>query len=284
MELCNESFQSFLQSAGDELTERAYSRIFGELLAGLSHVHGKGVVHRDIKPDNVMVGGGIAKLCDFGLAGVLPPFGSAGLSGICGTAPFMAPEMLNRETYRTEVDVWSMGVVAYTFFYGEFPYMPKVKTPTEIKRMIRDGTTLPSFQAWPLPAVSEEAETLVRALLNRSKEARIDAATALQFKFIRKGPSSEEKLPSLQPTFRICLKCGIFENRQVDKLDGNLDPLLDTLHRRHTGSALVQDAVKAPSKLRFSQSTWSDASTAASSGMDGCHQVPHVLGQPTSAW
>lgn len=305
MELCNESFQNFLKNASDELNESAYSRIFGELFAGLNHVHGKRVVHRDIKPDNVMVSGGVVKLCDFGLAGVLPLSGGGGLSGIYGTAPFMSPEMLNREIYRTEVDVWSMGVIAYTMFYGDFPYLPKIRNSAEMKKVIREGATLPSFQAKgrsgqkPLPAVSEEAEALVRALLNRNRDSRIDAAGALQFKFILNGPSSEEKLPSLQTTLRACLKCGAFENRPVDKFDSELDPLLDKLHRRHTGRALVQDAVKAPTKA--DHSSRSDASTVASLGTSsqmtngstitpdwktsnmstgGCHQASHSLGQP----
>lgn len=310
MELCDESFQSFLKDAGDELNERAYSRIFGELFAGLNHVHSKNVVHRDIKPDNVMVSGGVAKLCDFGLAGVLPTSGGNGLCGVYGTAPFMAPEMLNRENYRTEVDVWSMGVIAYTCFFGDFPYVPKVKNSAEMKKAIREGTTLPSFKAKSrsgsghklLPAISKQAEALVRALLDRSKDTRIVASDALQHSFILHFPSSEDKLPSLQTTLRVCVKCGAFENRPVDKFDGNLDPLLDKLHHKHTGSALVQEAVKAPAKLKVSHSTRSDASTAASSDTDsaftvgsntpdwktinmsvgGCHtgRASHSLGQP----
>jgi serine/threonine protein kinase len=199
-----------------------------------------------------------------------------------------------------------MGVIAYTFFYGDFPYVPQVKSSAEMKKVIREGTTLPSFQPKSrgsghrsLPAISKQAEALVRALLDRSKDSRIVASDALQHNFILNAPSSE-KLPSLQTTFRVCLKCGAFENRPVDKFDGNLDPLLDKLHSKHTGFALVQEAVKAPAKLKVNHSTRSDASTAASSDTDsaftvgsnapdwktsnmsvgGCHQVSHSFGQP----
>jgi serine/threonine protein kinase len=206
-----------------------------------------------------MVSGGVCKLCDFGLAGVLPLSG-AGLSGIYGTAPFMAPEMLNREHYRTEVDVWSIGVIAYVFFNADFPYLPEQKNSAEMKKVIREGKQQPSFRPRArsgqkqLPSASKDAETFCRALLNRSRDTRIDAAEALKLQFLAKGPGAEETLPSLKLTFKACLKCGAFENRPVDKFDQNLDPLLDQLHRRHTGNSLAQADVRPTPKPKGKQS------------------------------
>jgi hypothetical protein len=174
-----------------------------------------------------------------------------------------------------------------------------------MKRVIREGKTLPLFKprgrssGKSLNPVSKEACACAKELLQRDKELRIKAEDVLNLEWLAQGPTPDERLPSLKSTLSVVLKCGAFENRPVDKFDSELDPLLDKLHRRHTGRALVQDAVKAPTKA--DHSSRSDASTVASLGTSsqmtngstitpdwktsnmstgGCHQASHSLGQP----
>lgn len=245
MDRCEQNLQKYLaHGAGfQELNERGLSRVFGDLLRGLGHIHGQQVVHRDIKLDNVMVNSGVCKICDFGLSTVLPKEG--GITGVYGTAPFMCPEMLLRRPYRIEVDLWSLGVVAYVLFYGNFPYEPEVKKAAEMKKVIMDGFRRPTFRAssssrpsTPLPAVSSDAEHFARELLNRKQFDRVSAEEAMELKFIRKGPSSNRELPTLAPYFAAASQIGAFENRRPDKEDETLDPLLRQLHQRHTGATL----------------------------------------------
>lgn len=272
MERCDQTFQRYIISI--DLNERALVSIFSQLFTGLAHVHSRNVVHRDIKPDNVMVSGSVCKLCDFGLAGVLPASG-AGLTGVYGTAPFMCPEMLDKKPYKTEADVWSMGVMLYVLCFGGFPYLPEIKNSTEMKRVIREGRKLPTFSATPvsragkvpspLPKVSIQAQRCCRLLLIRGQHDRITAEAVLKETFLASQP--QEKLPSLAPILAMALKSGAFENRKVDKVDGELDPLLAKLHKRQTGLELKQDTESPRTKKPFVASDASQSTTASTASV-----------------
>ena len=115
-----------LQKSGGRLSLPAVVRLAAGVLAGLAAAHDAGFVHRDIKPDNVLLAGdGTAKLADFGLA---KSFQQAGLSGmtatgaVAGTFHFMPREQLTsfREV-RPVSDVWSMAATLYYLLTGEYP-------------------------------------------------------------------------------------------------------------------------------------------------------------------
>merc|ERR1719428_1666918 len=96
-----------------------------QMFLAVSEVHALKMLHRDVKPDNFLVGpGATVKLCDFGFARRFPS-GPACVRGVFGTAPFMSPEMIMGLEYGAPTDVWSLGVVLYVLLCGEFPYMPE---------------------------------------------------------------------------------------------------------------------------------------------------------------
>eukprot|EP00928_Gymnodinium_smaydae_P001274 TRINITY_DN10488_c0_g1_i1.p1 TRINITY_DN10488_c0_g1~~TRINITY_DN10488_c0_g1_i1.p1 ORF type:complete len:190 (-),score=19.67 TRINITY_DN10488_c0_g1_i1:715-1284(-) len=177
MELCTLSLWQAIQTKPSEVHESIVV-ILGEILSAVSHCHGLGVVHRDVKPENFLFGGedgATLKLCDFGLAEVMPKAGF--LVGVCGSAPYMAPEVVRCKPYNEKVDVWSVGVIAYLISFRRFPYLPKSKGSDAMKALIREGKPSPFF-------TSDERGLFLRKLLQRSEDNRCSALDALQSRFL----------------------------------------------------------------------------------------------------
>lgn len=81
------------------------------------------MIHRDLKPENILLDeNGNVKVADFGLAAISAPF-SGGLTTMCGTPEFLAPEVISGRGYDgPAVDIWSMGVILYEFLSGKVPF------------------------------------------------------------------------------------------------------------------------------------------------------------------
>lgn len=190
MEKCDGSLTEKLEEA--RVDEVDIVRLFWEMLRGIAHVHSVELVHRDIKPSNYLLFGGskgalgTVKLADFGMA-TGPKNGKPALTGNCGSAPYMSPEMVSGKQYWQKTDVWSFGVTAYVLIYGDFPYMPKEMTSKAMKQKIKEGIPEPAFAPDPssdVPIPSQSATDFLRTILQRSPDKRFTALEALQMPFI----------------------------------------------------------------------------------------------------
>lgn len=205
------------------MSEVDISRVFRDMLLGISYCHEKGLVHRDIKPANFLLGGpegDKVKLCDFGLSVKIPQTGV--LTGVCGTAPYVAPEMLQVPGYLNSVDVWSLGVTAYLILFGDFPYLPRERERFE--DAILSGRPEPNFQRGGcVHQPSQNAVSFVRELLTRDVRQRRTAEMALQLPFIQEqgnGSTDVEKCES-----STSLKQTIGKARQrTQEIDVPVDP------------------------------------------------------------
>ena len=93
-----------------------------QLCAALEHAHSKGMIHRDIKPDNVLVSSeGTCKLLDFGLARVLDD-GFGENSVLAGTPYYMAPEQIDGSEVDHRADIYALGVIIFRMFTGHLPF------------------------------------------------------------------------------------------------------------------------------------------------------------------
>jgi serine/threonine-protein kinase len=97
--------------------------------AGLDYAHRRGIIHRDVKPGNLMIVGGpveggemIIKLTDFGIARAIEQTRITQVGSVVGTAAYLAPEQVRGEEATPATDVYALGVVLYQFLTGRLPY------------------------------------------------------------------------------------------------------------------------------------------------------------------
>eukprot|EP00003_Mantamonas_plastica_P009230 TRINITY_DN185_c0_g1_i3.p1 TRINITY_DN185_c0_g1~~TRINITY_DN185_c0_g1_i3.p1 ORF type:complete len:640 (+),score=277.47 TRINITY_DN185_c0_g1_i3:227-1921(+) len=113
---------------------------FRQLLAGLEHCHQQGIVHRDLKLENILLDDeGNLKLCDFGLSTKVEENDST-IKGFCGTRKYMAPEvfnwMNNRQPYDGFAsDIYSLGVLLYVTLACDYPFKPNLEKDPNFKLM-----------------------------------------------------------------------------------------------------------------------------------------------------
>ncbi|CAM9548995.1 unnamed protein product, partial [Scytosiphon promiscuus] len=141
------------------LDEGEAQRIFQELLEGVEYMHGVDIVHRDIKLENVLLGGNgrtNAKLVDFGFSAHVK--NRRLLHVFCGTPSYMAPEIIKRQEYEGKpVDLWSLGVVLYAMLCGCFPFSGP-RYPELYKNISKGVFRLPDW-------LSPTAISLLRGML-----------------------------------------------------------------------------------------------------------------------
>ena len=87
---------------------------------GLQAVHQHGIIHRDLKLQNILMKENVPKICDFGLAKKLPQNQMA--ESYCGTRPYFSPELLEKKSYSYKADLWALGVILYRMLFKEFPF------------------------------------------------------------------------------------------------------------------------------------------------------------------
>ncbi|GJN28475.1 hypothetical protein PR202_gb16603 [Eleusine coracana subsp. coracana] len=117
-----------------------------QVLRGLAHLHARGVVHRDLKCDNLLVNGhlGQVKIADLGLAAVLNLTGDGGRRrSVVGTPEFMAPEMYDEE-YDERVDVYAFGMCVLEMVTLQFPYA-ECSNPAQIYKKVTSGRLPDAF-------------------------------------------------------------------------------------------------------------------------------------------
>ncbi|KAF0034933.1 hypothetical protein F2P81_012691 [Scophthalmus maximus] len=104
------------------ISERETRHFFRQIVSAVHYCHQNGIVHRDLKLENILLdGNGSVKIADFGLSNLY--HGDEFLQTFCGSPLYASPEIVNGRPYRgPEVDTWSLGVLLYTMVHGTMPF------------------------------------------------------------------------------------------------------------------------------------------------------------------
>jgi formylglycine-generating enzyme required for sulfatase activity len=147
-----------------------------QIARGLGCAHSRGIVHRDVKPANVMVAaGGVVKLVDFGVAKLAgSTLTNAGTRP--GTAAYMSPEQARGEDVDHRADVWALGVVLYEMLAGRRPF----PGDTDAAMLHAITGTAPAPLRSVRPGVSTAVERIVARALEKDRERRFPSADAMR--------------------------------------------------------------------------------------------------------
>ncbi|HYZ34693.1 MAG TPA: serine/threonine-protein kinase, partial [Crenalkalicoccus sp.] len=122
MELVQGRTLKALLESGEKLSVPLVARLMGQILDALAYSHARGVVHRDVKPANIMLTGTwTVKVTDFGVAR-LENSSMTQAGTLIGTPAYMAPEQFRGDPVDHRVDIWAAGVVLYQLLTGERPF------------------------------------------------------------------------------------------------------------------------------------------------------------------
>ncbi|MDP2955838.1 MAG: serine/threonine-protein kinase [Longimicrobiales bacterium] len=137
------------------------TRILREVAWALAYAHAQGVVHRDVKPDNILIeaGSGRALVTDFGIAHLTDGPRLAGAADVLGTAEYMSPEQASGEPVDARSDLYSLGVVGYHMLSGQLPFQGASSAATLAKHVTQPAP--------PLSAVAPEAPRRIAEAVDR---------------------------------------------------------------------------------------------------------------------
>jgi eukaryotic-like serine/threonine-protein kinase len=169
--------------------------IITQACRGLDYAHRNGVVHRDVKPGNLLVSdSGVVKLADFGIARATDQSSITQVGSVLGTAAYLAPEQARGEEAGARADLYSLGVVAYQLMSGRLPYEATSLSELTIKQQQESPMPLDQLN----PRVPHQLAVATAMAMAIEPEAR-PADAAVLSEAIRNGAQGIEP----QPTVRV---------------------------------------------------------------------------------
>jgi len=179
----------------NSFSEKDASYIFRQIVEALDYLHDNGIIHRDLKLENLLLVNKnatgkdiIVKLADFGLSRI---YQGQMVKTACGTPFYVAPEVLLGTGYGPEVDMWSSGVMLYILLSGRLPFHAQ-EDHQLFNKILRAEF---QFKSPQFDTISTEAKDIISNLIVLNPKKRLTAKQCLEHPFI-KNIMNEEPLPN----------------------------------------------------------------------------------------
>jgi serine/threonine protein kinase len=170
-----ENLKEFIRRAGTLTTGKAVS-IAKQVCEGLAEAHRLGVIHRDLKPQNVMIDRqGNVRIMDFGLARFMEAEGVTGSGVMLGTPEYMSPEQVDLKDVDERSDIYSLGIILYEMVTGKVPFEGETPLSIAIKHKSEKPQDLHELN----PLVPESLTRLILKCMEKDRAVRYPSAEEL---------------------------------------------------------------------------------------------------------
>ncbi|XP_029317303.1 serine/threonine-protein kinase PAK 6 [Cottoperca gobio] len=184
------------------LSEEQIATVCEAVLQALAYLHSQGVIHRDIKSDSILLTlDGRVKLSDFGFCAQISK-DIPKRKSLVGTPYWMAPEVISKSPYGTEVDVWSMGIMVVEMVDGEPPYFSE--TPVAAMKRLRDELAPTVRNASQISPVLKD---FLDRMLTRDPLERASATDLLEHPFLLQSGSPQCLVPLVEQYRKRMSRC-----------------------------------------------------------------------------
>ncbi|KAJ7526999.1 hypothetical protein O6H91_16G031300 [Diphasiastrum complanatum] len=211
------SLADFMKKAKGPFNEDFVRLYTKDMLLGLQYIHKMGIIHCDIKGNNVLLGTSGAKLADFGLAIRIGPDAEKCESATFrGTQLWMAPEVLNKREQGFPSDIWSLGCTVMELLTGDMPWTHTGTHVHHVIECIRAGR-MPKFPS--CPCISAVGRDFIEKCLKFNADDRWSSFQLLQHAFVRDSitPSSTGKTfmeERIKSSCKVALSYDIEEDKE----------------------------------------------------------------------
>eukprot|EP01059_Diplonema_ambulator_P014120 TRINITY_DN2496_c0_g2_i1.p1 TRINITY_DN2496_c0_g2~~TRINITY_DN2496_c0_g2_i1.p1 ORF type:complete len:743 (+),score=152.35 TRINITY_DN2496_c0_g2_i1:33-2231(+) len=222
------SLGKLVRTMGTRLSEEQASVYMRQIVSGIGYLHSKGIIHRDIKGDNVLVdtNEGVCKISDFGSSKKLGTVAGATMAKtITGTPNWMAPEVITnagKSEHSEKVDIWSIGATCVEILDQGKPPWPEFTTHWAAVYHIGKADSTPDIPGW----MSYDCKDFVSLCLQRDPNLRPSCEQLGEHPFLRRGLEVESELS---------------DDTSIRSVDSNVGKLITTQQHKKTRPSTTTD-------------------------------------------
>ncbi len=179
------------------LADSEIRQIGATLAVALEYAHRKGLIHRDVKPQNVLLGeDGRPRLTDFGIAQAMASSGLTRTGAVMGSVHYIAPELIRSRQASAQSDIYSLGVVLYEMATGRVPFQADTDMAVALAHIEETPAAPRALNA----RIAPELENVIQRALAKSPEMRFGSAADLADALLGRGANG---IPDRAPTARV---------------------------------------------------------------------------------